>query len=147
MLNHKCSIWKKERKKNSSREIKYYLVNSGGAVRVCLHVQWCFLWWRAGHISISCRHSRLFDIQLRLWRRWMRLLGVTNSCGPLRALVPCSRRHTSTSWPDIGLNTNSCSSHPRQVTVVRSSQVIHTRLYKDEVSRDWDHSHSRTNPI
>lgn len=102
---------------------KYYVVNSGGAVKVSLHVQWRFLWWRAGHISISCRHSRLFDFQLRLWRRWQLLLGVINSCGPLGALVLCCGSHTSTSWPDIGFNTNSCSSHPREVTVVRSSLV------------------------
>ncbi len=109
--------------KNSSREKKYYVVSSGGAVKVSLHVQWCFLWWTARHISISCRHSRLFGFQLRLWRRWQLLLGVINSCGPLGALVLCCGCHTSTSWPDIGFNTNSCSSHPREVTVVRSSHV------------------------
>lgn len=119
----------------------------------CLRVKWCFLWGRAGNISISCRHSRLSHVQLRLWR-WRCLLGgVVNSCGLLGTLVLCTWRHTSTSWPDIRLNTNSCSSHPRQITVVRSSHVYgcisHTRPYKEDVSRDWVQvalSCIRTNP-
>lgn len=95
---------------------------------VCLRVKWCFLRGRAGNISISCRHSRLSHVQLRLWR-WRCLLGVVNSCGLLGALVLCCGRHTSSPRPDIRLNTNSCSSHPRQVTVVRSSHVYGCMSY------------------